>query len=261
VPIQVVVPLSTVLGGSAPGELAGWGVLDPDACRELALDGAFRRWVADPLTGELLDVGAHEYVPSEQLRRFVIARDRTCTWPNCNRLAVQCDLDHRVSFRGDKKLRNRKGKGRKHKPTGRDRQPIQDGLTVRANLGPLCRRHHRVKHQTEWTIERLADGAVLWTSPYGATYVKPVQRYLEADDLLAASGAGSPVASGEGHPPPDTPHLPPDTPHPPPDTPHPPPDIPLPPPQLDPPRSNNRRSDPWWPPEEPPSPSSDAPPF
>jgi hypothetical protein len=251
-----------VLGGDQPGELVGWGVLDPEACRELALDGAFRRWVADPLTGELLDVGAHEYVPSEMLRRFVIARDRTCAWANCNRPAVLCDLDHRVPFRGDKKLRNRKGRGRKRRRKNRrhgpaqegpaqegpaqegpaQEGPAQDGLTVRANLGPLCRRHHRIKHRTEWTVERLEDGAVLWTSPCGATYLKPIQRYLDADDLLAAPpSGGSAMASAEGHPPPDTP-------------------LPAPPPP-DHPRSKTRPSDPWWPPEQPPSRASDAPPF
>ena len=40
------------------------------------------------------------------------------------------------------------------------------------NLGPLCRRHHRVK-QEGWTKTRHPDGSLTWTSPTGRTFHRP----------------------------------------------------------------------------------------
>ena len=37
-------------------------------------------------------------------------------------------------------------------------------------MARLCRFHHRVKTHTTWTSHRLSDGALVWTSPTGATY-------------------------------------------------------------------------------------------
>jgi hypothetical protein len=59
VPIAVTVSLDTLLGLSAePADLTGWGLLDPATAQELASDGTWRRWVCEPTTGHLLDVGA-----------------------------------------------------------------------------------------------------------------------------------------------------------------------------------------------------------
>jgi hypothetical protein len=44
------------------------------------------------------------------------------------------------------------------------------GQTSSTNMARLCRFHHRVKTHTPWTSTRLADGALHWTSPTGATY-------------------------------------------------------------------------------------------
>ncbi|MDQ3486089.1 MAG: hypothetical protein M3445_11875, partial [Actinomycetota bacterium] len=38
--------------------------------------------------------------------------------------------------------------------------------------GPLCRRHHRVKHNG-WTKRRARDNSVRWTSPAGRTWTSP----------------------------------------------------------------------------------------
>jgi hypothetical protein len=35
----------------------------------------------------------------------------------------------------------------------------------------LCRHHHRLKHRTEWTVERTPDATMIWTSPTGHTYL------------------------------------------------------------------------------------------
>jgi hypothetical protein len=161
----VTVPLGTVLGlESTPGEVTGWGLLDAEACRELAADGAWRRWLTDPATGELLDVGAREYVPSAALARFVRGRDRSCRWPGCAMPAVRCDLDHREPF------------DHAAAPEGRD----QPGPTVRDNLDPLCRRHHRIKTATAWVSTRQAAGPSVWTSPCGRHYTQPNEPVVDA---------------------------------------------------------------------------------
>jgi len=73
------------------------------------------------------------------LRRLVMTRSPLCEWPGCGHRAVRCDIDHDLAW------------------------PV--GPTCSCNLGPVCRRHHRVK-QTGWTKARRSTG-VLWTSPTG----------------------------------------------------------------------------------------------
>ena len=80
------------------------------------------------------------YTPTAAQRRVVQARDRTCRFPGCHRRARRDDLDHRL--------------------------PHPIGPTSVANLQPLCRHHHRLKHPG-WACTRDADGTTTWTSPRG----------------------------------------------------------------------------------------------
>ncbi len=41
------------------------------------------------------------------------------------------------------------------------------------NLGPLCRHHHRLKHEAGWKLEQPTPGTFTWTSPLGHTYHSP----------------------------------------------------------------------------------------
>ncbi|KAA9394937.1 HNH endonuclease, partial [Kocuria coralli] len=50
-------------------------------------------------------------------------RDETCRFPGCRRQATGCDVDHTIPW-----------------ATG--------GTTAITNLAHLCRRHHRIKHET-----------------------------------------------------------------------------------------------------------------
>jgi hypothetical protein len=102
--------------------------------------------------GRLLDYGRNTYRPPKDLTEHVIARDRTCRFPNCNRKACRCELDHR-------------------RPWG------QGGTTNQANLDALCSRHHHGKHEAGWTPKRQPDGSVEWTSPTGHTYVEEAATY------------------------------------------------------------------------------------
>ncbi len=143
--IQVTVALSTLLGcDDEPGELAGHGPIPASVARRLAADetGTWRRLVTDPLAGQLLDYGRTTDRPPRDLAEFVMARDQVCAFPQCNRPAHRCHLDHRIPY-------------------------AAGGSTSPANVGVLCERHHICKHQAGWRVSRDADGTDTWTSPTG----------------------------------------------------------------------------------------------
>jgi Domain of unknown function (DUF222) len=85
------------------------------------------------------------YRPSDRLRELVIARDRTCRSPRCRQPAWQADLDHTIPF-GD------------------------GGLTCRCNLGPVCRREHKIKQRPGWRLDQPEPGIFEWTTPAGRRY-------------------------------------------------------------------------------------------
>src|SRR4051794_24303546 len=141
-----------------PGELAGYGPIPAEVARQLAADGLWRRWLVDE-SGRVADVGSLTYTPSAALDRYVRGRDGTCRFPTCTRPAVDCDLDHTIPF--DK------------------RDPHAGGSTVAGNLTALCRRHHRLKHESDWSYRTAGDGSVLWTAPSGRQYVQPAEDHAE----------------------------------------------------------------------------------
>ncbi|HET7328038.1 MAG TPA: DUF222 domain-containing protein [Nocardioidaceae bacterium] len=152
VAVAVRIDLATALGlADNPVDLPGYGPLPPAIGRALAQDGDWQRWITDPLSGELLDLGRERYRPSERLRAYVQARDGRCRFPGCTTPATRTDLDHCVPH-GD------------------------GGPTARHNLHALCRRHHRLKTHTRWTYQRLPDGTVEWTDPRGRRWRDPPQR-------------------------------------------------------------------------------------
>ncbi len=147
VPINVTVSAETLLRLSdAPGELAGYGPIPAEVARELAADGEWRRWLLEPGGGRLADVGTTTYRPGAAVDRYVRGRDRTCRFPTCTRPAERCDLDHTLAFH------------------------TEHGDTTPGNLTALCRHHHRLKHETDWTYRTTPDGDVIWTAPSGRTY-------------------------------------------------------------------------------------------
>lgn len=149
--INVIVDLPTLLGlADNPAELSGYGAIPASMARELAKSHQWKRFITDPLSGELLDVGRTKYQPPEALVEFIQARDRTCRFPGCRRAAELSDIDHAIPWE-------------------------EGGLTNSANLGALCRRHHRLKTHGGWKIISNADGSCEWTSPYGKKYSVPAR--------------------------------------------------------------------------------------
>ncbi|MEX5708746.1 DUF222 domain-containing protein [Parafrankia sp. FMc6] len=155
--IQVVVPATTLMGLSDdPGEIPGYGPIPARIAREMAKrpGSTWRRILTDP-QGHLIEV-ADRRLPSAAQVRHVRARNRTCVFTGCTRPSRRTDTDHTISF-------------------------SEDGRTLTKNLGPLCRRHHRMKHRGHWQVTQPQEGTFVWTSPLGRTSVTTPDTYLEVD--------------------------------------------------------------------------------
>jgi hypothetical protein len=154
--ISVAIDLPTLLGlAENPGQLAGYGAIPASVARRLAADGNWQRFVSDPTTGNLLDFGREKYTPPQELVDYLLARDRVCRFPGCRRTGQSSDIDHAHSWE-----------------TGGETNP--------ANLGLLCRRHHRMKTHGGWSLESNPDGSCTWRSPKGKTFFVPSRPFLEA---------------------------------------------------------------------------------
>ena len=75
---------------------------------------------------------------------LVRTRDGTCRFPGCRQPSRRCDLDHVT--------------------------PWPAGPTTADNLAALCRHHHRLKHQSPWSVRAGPGGTLDWTSPSGHAY-------------------------------------------------------------------------------------------
>ncbi|MFI0354516.1 DUF222 domain-containing protein [Actinomadura sp. 9N407] len=97
--------------------------------------------------------GAHgrpSYRPPAQLRRLIQERHPTCVFPTCNIRSSHCDLDHTT--------------------------PYGKGTTCACNLAPLCRRHHRTKQTSGWTLHQPWPGLLVWTTPTGTWHINRPDR-------------------------------------------------------------------------------------
>jgi len=150
--VQVTVPAATLMSddagdresGGVPATLAGRCPIDPGTARRLA--GSANMWsrvFTDPCTAEVLAVDRR--FPTQAQVRFLRARDEHCRFPGCRMPVWRSDIDHTIDHQ-------------------------DGGQTTPCNLEHLCRRHHVLKHQTEWTVEQRPGGVLVWTSPLGRVY-------------------------------------------------------------------------------------------
>jgi hypothetical protein len=142
--VQMTVPALSALGVTdEPGELDGYGPIDPDTAARLAVTApSMTRILTQPETGAVLSVGRGQYRVPADLARAVRLRDTTCRAPGCGRAARSCDLDHSVAWQ-------------------------DGGSTAIDNLACLCRHHHRLKHLPGWNLEHHPGGVLTWTTPDG----------------------------------------------------------------------------------------------
>ena len=125
--------------------LQGTGVIG-ELLEDSQVPLTLRRLITDPKTGTALDLGRRRYDVSEPLRRWIVARDRTCRFPGCSRRASACQIDHVDAW-------------------------SDGGGTDASNLHALCTRHHQLKTHGGWQVSREdATGLTVWTSPTGRTY-------------------------------------------------------------------------------------------
>ncbi len=155
VTLNLTLDLPTFLGlNDNPGLLAGYGEIPASVARTLASDAKWRRFITDPISGNLLDYGRLTYEPPQALVDFIVARDRRCRFPGCRQPARVCDIDHAIPWE-------------------------KGGETSQENLGLLCRRHHRMKTHGGWKLLSYADGSCEWTSPEGKQFRLEARRIDE----------------------------------------------------------------------------------
>ncbi|TFD50137.1 HNH endonuclease [Cryobacterium sp. Hh11] len=145
--VNITVPVLTLMGQSEePGELEGYGPIDPETARRLAGTAtSFLRVLTHPHTGIVLDVSSTPFRVPAALKKYLRLRDGTCRFPGCNRSAGHSDLDHTI----DKQF---------------------GGPTTATNLHFLSPAHHNLKHFSDWKAIADPDGTVHWTSPAGKHY-------------------------------------------------------------------------------------------
>jgi Domain of unknown function (DUF222) len=121
--LNVHVPLETLekRAGAQAAELDWRGAISGETARRLACDAGVSRIITDG-AGEPLDVGRRTRSIPAPLRRAVIARDRHCVAPGCDRPPGWCDVHHRQHW-------------------------IDGGPTAMWNLELRCHVHHRDEHE------------------------------------------------------------------------------------------------------------------
>lgn len=147
--VNVTVPITTLMGVSdEPGRLAGGAAVPAELARAIATQpgSTWYRMLTDP-AGRFAGLSTDSYTPTAAIWRWVVARDPECVYPGCNRPATVVELDHRTEY--------------------------PDGSTSTANLQPLCRKHHKVKHSKGFTVTREPDGSYIWRTRFGSILRKP----------------------------------------------------------------------------------------
>ena len=136
--LVVTVDYDKLRGRLAAATLDDGGELSPATVRRLACDAGVIPVVLKG-AGQVLDIGRDRRLFSGHLRRALVARDRGCAFPGCDRPPRLCE-GHHV----------------KHWADG--------GLTRLSNAVLLCGFHHRLVHRGEWQV-RIKGGVPEFVPP------------------------------------------------------------------------------------------------
>ncbi len=117
--------------------------IEPALVHRLLCECNLTRVVTGP-SGEVLDVGRTRRTPSRALRTAVIARDRHCRYPGCDRPASWSEIHHVVPWQ-------------------------HGGPTDLDNLVLLCSHHHHVIHKPRW-ICKLDGPDLVIVTPHGREF-------------------------------------------------------------------------------------------
>ena len=159
--IAVVIDLATLLRlAENPADMPGCGPIPAEIARQLAADTRWRAWITTTTAAgtQVVATSPGTYRPTAALARLIRAREPQCRMPGCR--STITDLDHVT--------------------------PFPAGQTTPSNLGPLCRRHHRMKTHSRWRQQthtnddpsapraagRQSSGVHdwTWTTPAGITH-------------------------------------------------------------------------------------------
>jgi len=176
--VQVMVPVLALAGVcDDPSELSGYGAVDQVTAQGLAAAApVWDRVFMHPIKRCVLAVD--RYRPGPELERQLVARDRHCRFPGCRMPVRLCDVDHTVDA-------------------------ARGGETSIRNLAHLCRRHHTLKHATDWSVKQLDAGVLEWTSPGGRVFTdvtRPVIGFRP--DPISDPGHSATATVTDGDPPP-----------------------------------------------------------
>jgi hypothetical protein len=178
--INVTMPITALAGDRGDVcELEGYGPITTGQAWTLTTDAELRRMVCDPLTGTLIDASTPGYRPPKWLTELILARDRVCSCPGCNRPAMSTQLDHRTPYR-------------------------QGGGTSGSNLHAVCLHHHRIKDGGGFHLRRQPNGDDHWTTPLARTATKRAARWWQPVNPITAARNRQELAA-DHHPPPDIP--------------------------------------------------------
>ena len=126
--------------------------LPVESVRRLCCDGSVVPIVENGV-GEVLNVGRKQRTVPTAIRRALVARDRTCTFPGCSH-ERWIDAHHIQHW-------------------------AQGGETSLDNLVLLCALHHRLVHEGGFRIERRRDGSVYFARPDGRVVTTPSRHIAE----------------------------------------------------------------------------------
>jgi hypothetical protein len=134
--------LKQLSSGAGIAELEHAGPVSTGIARQIACDPVLNRIVMGP-GSEPLDVGRKTQVVPPPMRRALVARDRSCRFPGCDRPPPWCDAHHVIHW-------------------------ADGGPTSLANLVLLCRRHHRLIHGPRGFGLRMDQGRPVFRRPDGS---------------------------------------------------------------------------------------------
>jgi hypothetical protein len=136
--LVVTCSLETLEGrlGAPAAETEWGGILSGRAIERLSCTAALRRLVLDS-ESVVIDLGRKSRLLSPQGRRALIARDRTCVVPGCEKPPRWCEPHHKEMW-------------------------AEGGGTAVNKSALLCGWHHRLVHEGGWRLLRLAEEGGGW---------------------------------------------------------------------------------------------------
>ena len=206
--VNITVPLSALHGDTGPpGEVAGFGLLDPQTARDLVAAAARNpntRWCLTALhpdgtaAAHGCAAGPHPWIPSpyhnrdspgeppgplkppdqqaaEFLRALKLTLNAVIRGP-CDHVQAQHryrpsrELRHLITARSARCTAPGCGQPAARCDLDHTQPWHHGGQTCPCNLAPLCRHHHRCKQAEGWWLEQPEPGVLKWRTPSGRTH-------------------------------------------------------------------------------------------